>query len=75
MTQAGSGRTAVEITGWRAASSLGSILVYLRGGSTLTTEVAGQTCYLSLSQCTDSLILYLEDDGFRPWPNLPTGPR
>ena len=21
------------------------------------------------------LILYLEDDGFRPWPNLPTGPR
>ena len=20
----------------------------------------------------DSLILYLEDDGFRPWPNLPT---
>ena len=20
-------------------------------------------------------ILYLEDDGFRPWPNLPTGPR
>ena len=23
----------------------------------------------------DSLILYLQDDGFRPWPNLPTGPR
>ena len=23
----------------------------------------------------DSLILYLEDDGFRPWSNLPTGPR
>ena len=23
----------------------------------------------------DSLILYLDDDGFRPWPNLPTGPR
>ena len=23
----------------------------------------------------DSLILYLESDGFRPWPNLPTGPR
>ena len=23
----------------------------------------------------DSLILYSEDDGFRPWPNLPTGPR
>ena len=23
----------------------------------------------------DSLILYLEDGGFRPWPNLPTGPR
>ena len=23
----------------------------------------------------DSLILYVEDDGFRPWPNLPTGPR
>ena len=21
------------------------------------------------------LILYLEDNGFRPWPNLPTGPR
>ena len=20
-------------------------------------------------------ILYLEDDGFRPWPNLPAGPR
>ena len=25
--------------------------------------------------CFDSLILYLEDDGFRPWPNLPTDPR
>ena len=23
----------------------------------------------------DSLLLYLEDDGFRPWPNLLTGPR
>ena len=23
----------------------------------------------------DSLILCLEDDGFRPWPNLPTCPR
>ena len=23
----------------------------------------------------DTLILYLEDDCFRPWPNLPTGPR
>ena len=23
----------------------------------------------------DSVILYLEDDGFRPWPNLPSGPR
>ena len=23
----------------------------------------------------DSLILYLNDDGFRLWPNQPTGPR
>ena len=23
----------------------------------------------------DSLILYLEDDVFRPWPNIPTCPR
>ena len=40
-----------------------------RGGGGFPCESGRESLFF------DYLILYLEDDGFRPWPNLPPGPR